>query len=68
MLVLLLQVASRDDLAVRLMGLQVLAPNICNQAEETDWTAHRLIGEDYRVALLDRLAEQQLDLQELARE
>ena len=52
MLVLLLQVASRDDLAVRLMGLQVLAPNIYSQAEETDWTAHRLIGEECQVACL----------------
>ena len=50
MLVLLLQVASRDDLAVRLMGLQVLATKQYGQAEETVRTAHRLIGEECQVA------------------
>ena len=58
MLVLLLQVASRDDLAVRLMGLQVLATKQYGQAEETDWTAHRLIGEECQVADLLTLCKE----------
>ena len=54
MLVLWLQVASLalGDKAALPVGLQVLALNICNQAEETDWTAHRLIGEECQVACL----------------
>ena len=58
MLVLLLQVASRDDLAVRLMGLQVLATKQYGQAEETVRTAHRLIGEECQVADLLTLCKE----------